>query len=73
MRKDLQRGRDKKEMDANVFKKSVKECAQYVQKSILFSIPKKKMMHIVKKKYARQVKNIAEIQFYEEKDRKRCL
>lgn len=25
------------------------------------------------KKDARQVKNIAEIQFYEEKDRKRCL
>lgn len=29
-------------MDANVFKKFVEECAQYVQKSILFSIPKKK-------------------------------
>lgn len=38
----------------------------------IFDSKKKNDAHR-QKKYARQVKNIAEIQFYEEKDRKRCL
>lgn len=72
MRKDYSVEETRKKWMQMYLKSPLKNVLNTSKNRFYFRFQKKNDAHR-QKKDARQVKNIAEIQFYEEKDRKRCL